>query len=740
MFISPNHKPVLLFIFSFNIALSINLRAETSPSAVGVATGGSASLFLTDAASLFWNPAASAVNRYSQIAASFCEPYTLNYWAATAFLPPSGTFGVWYFSAESIPNPKKQLGVSLARSLSYGLFLGGSLAAVRQSKDESIEGRIGILYSLQPATRPTPYSIFYRFFLHRILFGASYFSRKNAEELGAGVAYRTPYEKITLFYSRRWQNDRNSNHIGFSWEMRRFLTAYAGLETGQGNINYGLSWRKDPLVIEVAFDSRAQRLMVSGSLRIGDEPTTAAERHYHRAKEALRLRHRTEALQQARKALYYDKDHLYARALYEGVELLVKEDERLIDSLSSLALQRLAEKRTLEAAFLLTEAAKINPLHPKLRKHLAALSAAAKPEIETWVRRAVELYDSSDSEARRIFEAVQLLDPKQQLVKDYLQRFREKDAEEAERHYLAGLEYLSRKELYAAEEEFLTTVKIQPTHSEAFEQLSNVRLQKKLNRRTVSALLDEAAEKESRGDWKGALSAYQQVSALEKDHPIAAEKADEIQRMVEEQIEDHLQRGESALQKGDSLEARTAFETVLTYDPNHVKARNFLARLNAPTSDRGQSLLRQAQAAFAAKKFEIAVILADSLQRTGLRPKETAILLERIRRQVDAETLLSNARRKLQQHDLLAALQSAQAARILNPDAAAEEVIKSCRNALRRDVDEFFNRGMTYYTAGDYLEAIKWWNEVLRLNPDHKGAREYRARATERLEALESIR
>ncbi|MDZ7370006.1 MAG: tetratricopeptide repeat protein, partial [candidate division KSB1 bacterium] len=633
-----------------------------------------------------------------------------------------------------------QLGASFARSLSHGLFLGGSLAAVRQAKEENLEGRIGILYSLQPATRPTPYSPFYRFFLHRISLGASFFRGKNADEFGAGVAYRMPYEKITLFYSRRWKNDRNSNHIGFSWEMRRFLTAYAGLETGHGKLNYGLSWRKEPLAIEAAFDSRDQRLMLSGSLRIGDEPTTAAERHYQRAKEALRLRHRTEALQQARKALYYDKDHTNARALYEGVELLVKQDERLIDSLSSLALQRLAEKRTLEAAFLLTEAAKINPLHPKLRKHLAALSAAAKPEIETWVRRAVELYDSSDSEARRIFEAVQLLDPKQQLVKDYLQRFREKDAEEAERHYLAGLEYLSRKEIYAAEEEFLTTVKIQPTHPEAFEQLSNVRLQKKLNRRTVSALLDEATEKESRGDWKGALSAYQQVSALEKDHPIAAEKADEIQRMVEEQIEDHLQRGEAALQKGDSLEARTAFEAVLSYDPNHVKARNFLARLNAPTSDRSQSLLRQAQAAFAAKKFEIAVILTDSLQKTGLRPKEAALLLERIRRQIDAETLLSNARRKLQQHDLLAALQSAQAAMVLKPDAAAQEVLKSCRNALRREVDEFFNRGMTYYTAGDYLEAIKWWDEVLRLNPDHKGAREYRSRATERLEALESIR
>lgn len=65
---------------------------------------------------------------------------------------------------------------------------------------------------------------------------------------------------------------------------------------------------------------------------------------------------------------------------------------------------------------------------------------------------------------------------------------------------------------------------------------------------------------------------------------------------------------------------------------------------------------------------------------------------------------------------------------------AQEEVLKE---DLQKLVESYYNQGKKYYQERDYLKAKKEFEEVLRLNPQHKAALRYIERCNKRLEKLE---
>jgi hypothetical protein len=52
------------------------------------------------------------------------------------------------------------------------------------------------------------------------------------------------------------------------------------------------------------------------------------------------------------------------------------------------------------------------------------------------------------------------------------------------------------------------------------------------------------------------------------------------------------------------------------------------------------------------------------------------------------------------------------------------------------EVEVLFKKGVSYFIAHQYTEALKIFNQILSFYPDHKGAKEYKKRTELRLEAL----
>ena len=70
---------------------------------------------------------------------------------------------------------------------------------------------------------------------------------------------------------------------------------------------------------------------------------------------------------------------------------------------------------------------------------------------------------------------------------------------------------------------------------------------------------------------------------------------------------------------------------------------------------------------------------------------------------------------------------------------AANSYLKESERELANQIVELLNLGIEYFTDGYYEEAIKEWNKVLKIDPNHKSTLDYIQKAKERLKALNEI-
>ena len=71
--------------------------------------------------------------------------------------------------------------------------------------------------------------------------------------------------------------------------------------------------------------------------------------------------------------------------------------------------------------------------------------------------------------------------------------------------------------------------------------------------------------------------------------------------------------------------------------------------------------------------------------------------------------------------------------------AQAISMLAQTLKRIEVQVDDYFNRGIKFFTEEKYRQAIAEWDKALTINPDHQGAREYRRRAQERMDALNKM-
>lgn len=71
--------------------------------------------------------------------------------------------------------------------------------------------------------------------------------------------------------------------------------------------------------------------------------------------------------------------------------------------------------------------------------------------------------------------------------------------------------------------------------------------------------------------------------------------------------------------------------------------------------------------------------------------------------------------------------------------AEAKRYLDNAQRQLNFVIEQHFNRGLSHYANEDYDNAIKEWDRVLALNPDHAQSLQYREQARQKLEALQKL-
>ena len=277
----------------------------------------------------------------------------------------------------------------------------------------------------------------------------------------------------------------------------------------------------------------------------------------------------------------------------------------------------------------------------------------------------------------------------------------------------------------------------------------------------------EAAERD--GDWEQAFVLWQVLDRSDPTRPVYAERAAharaEIQRSAAEALEKESARkvaltmaglARQALERGDAeeaaglmrgLTAEVASDTLEGLRRDVAASRD---RAGARAMARADSLEARGKIFDALEQVGIALRLNpdDPRARSRWDAMETTLSksaaeAQSLSRKLQALTTLNEVSRAYAEGRYKDAGEKAQRALALDPQSAEakdwrdriERRMSTPKPELDARIKQLYIKGMEAFTAGDYREALKNWEQILVLDPLNESARRNVLEARERMKS-----
>jgi tetratricopeptide (TPR) repeat protein len=296
--------------------------------------------------------------------------------------------------------------------------------------------------------------------------------------------------------------------------------------------------------------------------------------------------------------------------------------------------------------------------------------------------------------------------------------------------YESGVRHYNQGELLRASIKFNETLEIEPEHKEAkkYLELIGKKLQDIVNKgefKTVSELYyAQGAVFYINGEWGNAISQWKNALKLDPSNTELSEfiKIAERKREQEEAFEKAevlYRNGLAHYNEGKIKEAIIELEEAIKLNPHHTRAQDCLvgAREKVATVSKEEEEKRRREIIekhyfqgidyYAEGKYNKAIEEWDEVLRIDPEHKGAREYIDKARDKIAS----ANSRR--------------------------EKERVTTRKPEEEKIEVYYKQGINYYLAGEFKEAIKQWEEVLKMEPAHKGAIEYIAKAKERLKISE---
>jgi tetratricopeptide (TPR) repeat protein len=169
-----------------------------------------------------------------------------------------------------------------------------------------------------------------------------------------------------------------------------------------------------------------------------------------------------------------------------------------------------------------------------------------------------------------------------------------------------------------------------------------------------------------------------------------------------------MEQGKIYYSEDNLTEAKAAFEMVLSIDPEHQEALQYLADIEI-------------------RRTELIATYSDEA-RTRTRQQDYAGAMTYWQKVLRLDPENSEARAEI------AAAQKRLAPPPTQPKP--KEPTQVAQKTSSQQVKELFNKGLSMFTQEKYDEALKYFKQVLALNPNHAGAKDYKGRTEARLKIL----
>ena len=199
--------------------------------------------------------------------------------------------------------------------------------------------------------------------------------------------------------------------------------------------------------------------------------------------------------------------------------------------------------------------------------------------IEVWEK--ILALDSKNQEAKlKINKAYTKLKEIEQEKKKKLAEERTKEIrKKTEKLYIESISLINQKKYWEAREKLASLLKLNPKHQKAKESLDNIH--EILGKR----LYFLGRKKEKQNNLNGALRNYKQAQQLIPKNKEVREAIKRLEKSMakekEIQAQESYDKGLDAYSEGKLQEAINLWKQVLKYDPEHLKAKRALERVQA---------------------------------------------------------------------------------------------------------------------------------------------------------------
>ncbi len=285
---------------------------------------------------------------------------------------------------------------------------------------------------------------------------------------------------------------------------------------------------------------------------------------------------------------------------------------------------------------------------------------------------------------------------------------------EAERHFIRGRNLYQREDFLQAEREFRRVLEFNPEHKEAKEYIEKI--QSKF-RQAAGGLYIQALVLYENGDYKKSIQLLEMVQEEDPQHPGVAKYIELAKtKMKEKEVEDRRIREEDARRRAEEDRRRREEEK--------EKAKRDMYNRALSHYNRGE--------------LKNALVLFQRVRREDSKYRKVQVYIDKVKDEL-ARQHYDRGLELILQGELEEAIRELNKALIYNPDdenirKSLEDAEEKIRASRMDEAEGLYNQGLIDYLNGNLKEAIKSWEEVLRIDPGHKKAKTNLERARKELD------
>lgn len=747
-------------------AFGQSLFDAAHPGARATGFGKSVTASIHDPLAALWNPAALAFMREAQFRISADSPFSFNYLGISQFFPLIGTAAAG-LSEYALLVPQQQTGneggeavrtlqrisLGLGRTLSPRLLAGGSLHLNSLGGKDFTTLSVGFLAFPNFSHKASPQPAYLSSLFNPVALDQNYALALTIQDIQLGRkhlkgyvdlgAYLRPVADGPVFQAALQTNgDREKIRLGAGFALNETISLFSGIEDFQiRKAAFGLSLQAASHSIDVAYSQQTKNIMVDFSVRLGRSATERAELHKRNSLALARRNAYLGAYREVRSYLEYipgDSISLQLRAWLEGK--LAAQQEK-IEGLFAKAKKFEQKKWYISATLIYLNILDLDERNKRAKRSLQRIQPKVDSYINQLYQQGVQAYDEGYYEqAERAFKAVLLVRKGHAKAEEYLRKLSEHFAKQSDELFWQGLGYFTQKKYDSAIAAFKKSLNYKKDNEEAQTYLKKAIEEKQVLETKCRQLLARARMYERGKKFADAIETYKTIIKLDPMHQEAKDGLKKIQPYVDRFVNTYLVRGKSAFQQGQFEQANKAFSKALDYDPGNRTAKNYLARIDQIQTRNLEASYQKGLEYFAAKEWQQAIAAFDEVLGKNGRYKEAHQKRREAYSHSRLEELLDRAEQKFRSGRYLEALELyTHVSARQNSNELAAQRIQECQQHLEQEVEKYFSRGINYYTREKYSDAIREWNKVLRIDPDHAQAIAYKRKAEERLSALNRL-